>query len=107
MIVRLRHVKRVRAKGHTYWYHQITRERLPEDREDRAARVLEINRNLKGTVRKIGPGSLAGLSRRYSISIACSRTIRKTLTSLLAFAGVSVYLFRRATICLRSMLATG
>ena len=65
MIVRLRHVKRVRAKGHTYWYHRITRERLPDDREDRAARVIEINRTLKGTIRKIGPGSLADLIKQY------------------------------------------
>ena len=65
MIVRLRHVKRVRAKGHTYWYHRITRERLPDDRDDRAARVIEINRTLKGTTRKIGPGSLADVVGQY------------------------------------------
>ena len=65
MSVRLRHVKRVRAKGRTYWYHRITREPLPDDREDRAARVLEINRTLKGTIRKIGPGSLADLIKQY------------------------------------------
>ncbi len=41
MIVRLKHVKRVRVKGRTYWYHQLTRERLPDDHEERAARVLE------------------------------------------------------------------
>ncbi len=41
MIVRLKHVKRVRSKGRTYWYHQLTHERLPDDREVRAARVLE------------------------------------------------------------------
>ena len=65
MIVRLKHVKRVRAKGHTYWYHRITRDRLPDDREDRAARVMEINRTLKGTARKIGPGSMADVIRQY------------------------------------------
>ena len=47
VVVRLRHVKRVRSKGRTYWYHRITRERLPGDREERAARVLEINRTMK------------------------------------------------------------
>ena len=53
MILRLKHVKRVRAKGRTYWYHRLTGERLPTDREERAARVLEINRTTRGTaVRK-------------------------------------------------------
>ena len=65
MIVRLKHVKRVRAKGRTYWYHRITGERLPADREERAARVLEINRTMKGTVRTIAPGSLADVIAQY------------------------------------------
>ncbi len=65
MIVRLKNVKRVRAKGRTYWYHRITGERLPEEREERAARVLEINRTMKGTARKITPGSLADVIAQY------------------------------------------
>ncbi len=65
MIVRLKHVKCVRAKGHIYWYHRMTRERLPDDREERAARVLEINRTPKGTARKITPGSLAEVITLY------------------------------------------
>ena len=65
MIVRLKHVKRVRAKGRTYWYHQITRERLPEDREERVARVMEINRTLKGTALKIVSGSLDDVITQY------------------------------------------
>ncbi len=65
MIVRLRHVKRVSAKGRTYWYHRITGERLPEDREERVARVLEINRTMKGTARKIAPDSLADVIAQY------------------------------------------
>ena len=65
MIVRLKHVKRVRAKGRTYWYHRITGERLPEEREERAARVLEINRTMKGTARKITAGSLADVIAQY------------------------------------------
>ena len=65
MIVRLRHVKRVRAKGRTYWYHRITGERLSDDREERAARALEINRTLKGTPRNIAPGSLADVIVLY------------------------------------------
>ncbi len=65
MIVRLRYVKRVRAKGRIYWYHRITGERLPDDREDRAARVMEINSTMKGTARKIAPGSLADVIAQY------------------------------------------
>ena len=35
MIVRLKYVKRVRAKGKTYWYHSLTGERLSDDRDER------------------------------------------------------------------------
>ena len=65
MIVRLRHVKRVRAKGRTYWYHRLIGERLPEEHEERAARVLKINRTMKGTARKITAGSLADVIAQY------------------------------------------
>ncbi|MCZ6482244.1 MAG: tyrosine-type recombinase/integrase [Alphaproteobacteria bacterium] len=65
MIVRLKHVKQVRAKGRTYWYHRITGERLPGDHEERAARVLEINRTLKGTARKVTVGSLSDIIAQY------------------------------------------
>ncbi len=65
MIVRLKNVKRVRAKGRTYWYHRITGERLPTDHEERAARVLEINSTMKGTARKIAVGSLADIIAQY------------------------------------------
>ena len=65
MILRLKHVKRVRAKGRTYWYHRITGERLPEDIEERAARVVEVNRTLKGTAHKITAGSLADVITQY------------------------------------------
>ena len=65
MIVRLKHVKRVRSKGREYYYHQLTHERLSDDREERAARVLEINNTMKGTARKIALGSLADVIRKY------------------------------------------
>jgi integrase len=69
MIVRLKHVKRVTAKGRTYWYHRVTNERLPDDREARAARVLEVNATLKGTTaHKIAPGSLADVITQYKRS---------------------------------------
>ncbi len=65
MIVRLKHVKRVRAKGRTYLYSRITGERLPSDHEECAARVLEINRTMKGTARKIVAGSLSDIIAQY------------------------------------------
>ncbi len=65
MIVRLKHVKRVRAKGRTYWYHQITGERLSDDRGARAERTMEINRTLRGTPRMIAPGSLTDVMVLY------------------------------------------
>ncbi len=68
MIVRLKHVKRVRVKGRTYWYHRITGERLPDDREERAARVMDVNRTLKGTARKTARGSLADVITQYKRS---------------------------------------
>ena len=54
-VIRLRHVKRVRSKGRTYWYHRVTGERLPEDRDERIARVVVINAGL-GPKRIAGPG---------------------------------------------------
>ena len=65
MIVRLKHVKRVRAKGRVYWYHRITGERLPTDREERAARVLELNSTMKGAARRIADGSLSDILAQY------------------------------------------
>lgn len=68
MILRLKHVKRVRAKGRIYWYHRITGERLSVNPEDRAARVLNINATLKGTARRITLGSVADLITQYRAS---------------------------------------
>ena len=65
MIVRLKHVKRVRAKGRLYFYHRITGERLPEDREDRARRVLDINAGLKKPSRRVRVGSVEALVNLY------------------------------------------
>ena len=52
MIVRLKHEKRVRAKGRTYFYHRITGERLPHDREERSERLMEIIRTFKTTLKQ-------------------------------------------------------
>ncbi|MCH8193026.1 MAG: hypothetical protein IIA65_03280 [Planctomycetes bacterium] len=65
MILRLKHIKLVRVKGRAYFYHQITKERLPDDREKRAARVLVINSTLKGTTRNMVPGSMADVITKY------------------------------------------
>ncbi len=65
MIVRLKHVKRVRSKGRTYWYHRITGERLPGDHEERAARVLEINSTTKSQACRTAMGSLADIITQY------------------------------------------
>ncbi len=65
MIVRLKHVKQVRAKGRTYWYHRITGERLSDDQDARAERTMEINRTSRGTPRTIAPGSLADVITLY------------------------------------------
>ncbi len=65
MIVRLKHVKRVRAKGRTYWYHRITGERLPTDHEERAARVLKINNSVANKAPRNEPGSLSDIITQY------------------------------------------
>lgn len=41
--IKLAHVNKITAKGRVYYYHRITGERLPDDPEKRALRVLEIN----------------------------------------------------------------
>ena len=65
MIMRLKHVKRVRSKGRKYYYHQLTHERLPDDREERAARVLEINSAMKSQACRTAMGSLADIITQY------------------------------------------
>jgi integrase len=49
MRVKLKHVKKVRAKGKVYFYHTKTGQRLPDDPEERARWVLEINAGLNQT----------------------------------------------------------
>ncbi len=88
MIVRLRHVKRVRAKGKYYWYHRVTRDRLPDDREDRAARVLDINRTLKGTAQKKALGSLDDVARQYKKSPEFTRLRDQTRHEYLIYLGI-------------------
>jgi len=66
MIVRLKHVKRVRSKGRTYWYHRVTGERLPEDRDARIKRVTDLNASLGPKTRsEPRTGSVAAVAIAY------------------------------------------
>ncbi len=67
-VVRLKHVKRYRSAGRTYWYHRITKERLPDDKAKRIALVLHINATLDGWAKKTIPGSLGDIISRYRAS---------------------------------------
>lgn len=67
-IMRLPHVKRVRAKGRDYWYHRKTNERLPAEPQARAARILEINRGLKPSAAPRPHGSFDALIAAYRAS---------------------------------------
>lgn len=66
--IRLKHVKRYRADGKLYFYHRLTKERLPDDPAERAARVLQINATLDGWRDDTLPGSLGDLILRYQAS---------------------------------------
>jgi integrase len=85
MILRLKHVKRVRSKGRTYWYHRITGERLPGDQEERAARVLRINNTLKDIGRKITPGSTADIITQYKSAPEYHRLKERTRREYLLY----------------------
>ena len=81
MIVRLKHVQRIRSKGRTYWYHRITKERLPDDESERVARVLHVNATLDGWQKGNIPGSIGDVVSRYRASPEFKRlapTTRKT-----------------------------
>ena len=66
--IRLRHVNRYRVKGRIYWYHRLTRERLPDEPNARAKRVLEINATMDCWRDDTIPGSLGDLIARYKAS---------------------------------------
>ena len=67
-VVKLRHVKKYRSSGKVYWYHRITGERLPDEEEARAGRVLEINSGLESNRPRTLPGSLRDLIGQYRMS---------------------------------------
>lgn len=79
MWVKLRHVKRVTAKGRVYWYHQRTGERLPDGESERAAAVVAINERLARTgalhPTRSPAGSMGDLIATYKSSSAFTRDI--------------------------------
>ncbi len=67
-VVRLKHVKSYRSGGRVYFYHRLTKERLPADEAARAQRVLQINADLDGWRDDVIPGSLGDVICRYRAS---------------------------------------
>jgi integrase len=66
VIVRLKHIQTVRKPdGRVFHYHRRTRERLPDDPEARARRVLEINAAGRIVPPAVAPGTFADLARAY------------------------------------------
>lgn len=53
--VAVKHVKSYRVGGRDYFYHRLTNERLSNDPEERALRVLEINATLDGWRKEVPP----------------------------------------------------
>lgn len=77
--VRLDHVHRVRAKGRTYHYHRVTRERLPDEPAAMAARVAEINRQLEAPTPERAPaGSWSALIALYKAAPEFKQLAPKT-----------------------------
>ena len=91
--VRLKHVNPVRAGGRVYYYHRLTKERLPENEAERAARVLAINATLEGWRDDVLPGSLGDLIGRYR----ASPEFKRLAPSTQATYGVYLDLIERCT----------
>jgi integrase len=64
MIIRMRGVKRVRAKGHTYYYHRASMTRLPSEpgSAEFMAAFFALERKVELAV---GPGTLGALIEKY------------------------------------------
>ena len=67
-LVNVPHIKRVRAKGRTYWYHRVTGERLPDDAQARIARTITINKGLTFTRKEPPNESFEAVAREYLAS---------------------------------------
>lgn len=87
-VIRLRHVKRYRVGRKVYWYHRITKERLPDGEAARAARVLQINANLDGWRDDTIPGSLGDIICRYKASPEFKRLAAATRRSYMGSLGL-------------------
>lgn len=84
-VIRLKHIKRYRVGRKVYWYHRVTRERLPDDETERAQRVLHINRSLDGWRDDAIPGSVADVIARYRASPEFKRLAESTRKRYLDF----------------------
>ena len=80
VLVRLKHVNRISAGGRTYFYHRLTKERLPDGEAERAKRVLEINAGIEAE-RSTVPGTLGHAIRQYRSSPKFRRTADSTKSS--------------------------
>jgi integrase len=67
MIIRMRGVKRVRAKGHTYYYHRKSMTRLPGEPGSAEFMAALLTLERKGEL-AAGPGTLGGVIERYRAS---------------------------------------
>ena len=87
-VVRLKHARRITTKGRAYWYHRVTKERLPDDEAERIQRVLHINATLEGWQPDNIPGSLRDLISRYRASPDYKRLAPATRESYLRYMRV-------------------
>ncbi len=76
--VNIKHMRRVRSKGSTYWYHRKTGERLPDDEAARIRRVLEINEGLDTPSRKVKVGTVEAIANIYRASPAFKDLAERT-----------------------------
>ncbi len=87
-VVKLKHVKRYRSKGRDYWYHRITRERLPDDETARVQRVLHLNATLEGWSERTIAGSIGDLVSRYRASPEFKRLAPRTRSTYMESLGL-------------------
>ena len=97
-VVRLKHVKSYRVGGRVYWYHRITKQRLPDDEGERIARVLEINANLDGWRNDVIPGSLGDLICRYKASGEFKRLAKSSRETYLRYLNLLEKNFAKTTV---------
>ena len=84
-VVRVKHVKSYRRRGRVFWYHRLTKERLPDDEAKRIARVLEINATLDDRRDDVIPGSLGDLICCYKAAPEFTRLAASTRETYLRY----------------------